>query len=672
MATATKDETLLSTLDTMDQAALEAEVRHHNALYWDNHSPEIADETYDKLVEALRALAPTSPVLDELGESVPSGPERRFAAVTHSKPMLSLEKCYDDETLAKWRAKVPGRVLAMPKYDGVACALRYNKAGTLVLAATRGDGKVGDDITKNAARIATIPAQVDPALIADIWDDAADAIEVRGEVYMTLSRFNEAYAADFANPRNLTAGALKQKDPDASAAYKLTFAPYSIDGVTLPTEAARFALLERMGFAHTPIKWIEADDDGAWAYREYGEERPDLDYEIDGVVLRTDDIAQQKAMGLTSHHPRYALAYKFQGEAAQTTLLDVEWSAGRTGVLTPVALVKPVFVSGATVSRASLHNWGYVQKLGLRQGGLVTLVRRGGVIPKVERMLSAPDDAPLIAPPAVYPEGSDAATRVDGDFVYIDDPSGAIDVVIARVSHFCKAMDLLGFGPKILRALVEKGLVSTSADLFALDINQLCTLDRMGATLAARLVSEVNARRRLPLPVFLTALGIDDIGPSVAETLVEHHPSLDALKAQTVESLSEIHGIGPRIAESLVQGLTARAHEIDALLAVITLVVPEKRVVEDSDHVLANKAVVFTGKMALMDRKTAQKRVRDVGGTTPSSVTSTTDYVVIGDDGSPLLGEGKVSTKHKKANALVAKGSALQIITETAFVAMLE
>ncbi len=654
-----ESQALLEALPELDAEELERLVRYHNERYWNDNAPEIDDVTFDKLVEALRALRPASEALVELGETELTGGERRFGAVVHERPMLSLDKCYDDDTLLKWQSRIKGGVIVTPKIDGVACAIRYDAKGKLVLASTRGTGKVGDDVTKNASRIEDIPTELDAGLLPG-------AIEVRGEVYMRLSRFRERYAEQFANPRNLTAGALKHKDVDASESYGLSFFAYDLLGVELSTEREKNELALRLGLPVPETLFVEDGADLTAAFRHFAARRDALDFEIDGVVMKADLTSERERLGLTAHHPRWAIAYKLQGESAQTRITAVEWSLGRSGVVTPVAIVDPVFVSGVTVTRASLHNAGYLEKLGIKRGALVEIVRRGGVIPHVERVLSATgDDVPR---PALCPSCERPTTSV-GDFVYCSQPSDCLAVVVGRVGHFVRVIDVLGFGKKYLAALITKGLVKEPADLYRLTKDDLLSLDRMGDLLASKLLAEIDARRRLTLPTLLTALGIEEVGPTVAETVAEHFGSMDAIRRASVDDLSSLHGVGTSIAASLHDALRERSDEIDHMLTHIDIVAPEAP--KDTGHALSGKSVVFTGKLALMDRKSAQKRVRDVGGKTPAGVSAELDYLVIGDDGSPLLGEGEMSSKHKKADKLIEKGAAIHIMSESDFAKLL-
>ncbi len=657
---------LKNRLPALEVKELEQLVRHHNALYWDKAAPEIDDPTFDKLVETLRAKAPTSKALEELGESTTKKKSQGFDDVVHLRPMLSLDKCYDDDTLLKWGDSFKGRVVVTPKIDGLACSIRYGKQGEIVLAGTRGDGKTGDNILANVKGIKDIPHALKNAPGC-----SSDGLEIRGEVYMRISRFNSTYKGEKSNPRNLAAGALKTKDPLESAAYGLSFFAYDLLGADpkeVASESEKHSALQRMGFAVMPLELIENHKELPDVFRRFVDVCKGMDVETDGVVMKADLLSEQERLGATAHHPRYALAYKFQGESAQSVVTAIEWGVARTGTVNPVCVIEPVFVSGVTVTRISLHNPGYAKKLGIGVGARVEIVRRGGVIPHVERVLSPPTQ-PLVLPTEWPVVGGRTALIADGDFLCLAEPERSVDVVVARVAHFTKVIDATGFGEKRLLQLIESGLVSQPADLYALDKKRLAALDRMGGLSAQNLLDEMNARRQLTLPVLLTALGIDDCGPTVAETLAETFHSLDAIRALTVKDLSAVHGIGDTTATSIVNGLRKSAPLIDALLQQVSVV--EKEKIRDSGSPLFGKSVVFTGSMAKMDRKSAQKKVQGAGGKTPSSVTADLDFLVIGDEGSALIAGGEKSTKHKAADKLIAKGSKVKIISETDFIALL-
>lgn len=659
-------EKLIKDLPHLSADELEYWVRHHNDAYFLHNAPQITDEAFDKLVETLRMVKPDATVLQELGERVELSSESR--SLRHREPMLSLEKCYDDETFQKWRDKISGSIVAMPKIDGVACAIHYDSKGELVLGLTRGDGSSGEDITQNIRRIHDIKTQLENILVQAALEPENGVLEIRGEVYMAISRFKEKYENDFANPRNLAAGALKQKDPEKSAAYGLSFFPYDVRGGKFATEAEKFSFLQKCGFKLSPLNFLKEDEKIKPIVQKYLEDRDTLDFEIDGVVARADLVREQVRLGETSHHPKFAIAYKFQGESAQTHLVNVEWSVARTGAITPVAVVKPVFVSGATVTRASLHNLRLFNEHGLRTDSLVEIVRRGGVIPHVERVLRATGEA--LQAPRKCPSCNEDAL-IDGDILRCSKPSQCLQIQVARILHYCSVLELEGFGEKWIRVLVEKKLVKSPADLYRLKMDQLLQLDRMGNVLAEKLLKSVQDKRALKLADFLCALGFSEIGPTVARILAQHFNSLESLRNASSQEVTSVYGIGESIGTALSDGFSLFKDEIDDLLSEVTIVQASQDSKVDESHPLFAKSVVFTGKMAHLDRKKAQSEVRKVGGQTPASVSSSTDFVVIGDDGSALLQGGAKSSKHKDAEKLAAAGSAVRIISETEFLKFL-
>lgn len=644
-------------LATLSAPELEALVRKHNALYWDEHAPAIDDPTFDKLVEALRQAKPSSKVLLKLGEKKAAASP--FGDVAHERPMLSLDKCYDDDTLMKWATGIKGGFFMTPKIDGLACSLRFDAQGRLTQAATRGDGKVGDDITANVRGIEDIP---------DRLAGLKRPVEVRGEVYMRVSRFNAHYRGDKANPRNLAAGAIKTKDPTESAAYGLSFFAYDLLDVDVSTEQEKTARLLALGFPVLPFRHFDDKDALPEGFRAFIEECRKLDTETDGVVIKADRVAEQERLGITAHHPRGAIAYKFQGESAQSTVKDIEWGVARSGALTPVAIIEPIFISGVTVTRVSLHNAGYARKLGVGKGARVEVVRRGGVIPHVERVLAKPDE-PLRAPTSWPVTGGSTGVHLDGDFLFLDEPERSREVVADRVKHFADVIDAKGFGDEVLKKLFDAGMVKGPADLYHLNATALAELDRMGEKSAQKLLATIEGKRRLTLPVFLEALGLERVGATVAEKLAVTFHSLPKVRTASSKALADIDGIGPEIADAVVRGLSESAALIDALLEEVGIVKAERP--SDTSHPLFGKSVVFTGGLAHMDRKSAQKRVQAVGGKTPSGVSAELDYLVVGDDGSPLLGAGERSSKHKSADKLIAKGAKLLILAESDFLKML-
>jgi DNA ligase (NAD+) len=632
-------------------AELEAEIRRHNALYWDSNAPELSDYDYDALVTRLRVLAPDSPVLVAMG---PSDAGERFGAdYHHSERMLSLDKCYTAAELAEWAATFEGDVVVTPKFDGIACSLRYAKDGTLTVAATRGDGQVGDDITRNALAIKDIPANV---------KSEGRALEVRGEIYMRLSIFARYLAEGKPNPRNLTAGAIKQKDAKKSAAYELSFAAYDLLGADEPTQVAELARLVKLGFPKVDFL-VHARADAFKGYEEFARLRPTLDYEIDGVVFKVNDLKEQRRLGVTSHHPRYALAYKFQGDSGLSVLRQVEWSVARTGAITPVAIVDPVALSGVSVSRASLHNVAFIAKLGLTLGAKVTLVRRGGVIPNVEGVVEAGTE-PVVLPEACPSCGSPVVR--EKDFLYCTTPRTCKSAIVGQLAHYATTCDILGFGDKILEGCYDAKLLRTPADFYALTWEDLTKLERSGEKIAKKLVAEVDKKRSLPLATFLRALGVSELGKHVSALLADRYPTLDAVLALTEPDLAGTHSIGDTIAHAVVTGLAEARPMIDALRKHVTITAPARQEAGGAKP-LAGKSFVFTGKMLTLSRSEAEQRVRALGGAVLSSVSKSLSFLVQGQEK-----DGGKSAKQKAAEKLAKAGEPIKVLSEDELLAMLE
>lgn len=649
---------------------LEVLVRRANHEYWDKAAPTLPDTLYDQLVERLRRARPDAAVLQEMGpsasgepalaadEAVRLAPEARFgAAVIHKRPMLSLDKCYTEPDLQAWAGKFTGEIVVMPKMDGMACSLRYDRAGKLVLAATRGSGTEGEDITANALEIAAVPNQLKlPAKLKGV------EIEVRGELYMKLSEF-QRYKGEYSNPRNLTAGSVKQKDRSKSRAAHLSFFPYDVAGVDFADEREKFALLTELGFAEIDHEFVPREQLQA-AYERFAKARAGLDYEIDGVVYRAASVKEQNRLGLTGHHPRYAIAYKFQGDSGHTTLQDVLWSVSRTGVITPVAILEPVELSGAMIGRASLHNLSIFAALGLTQGCRVEVTRRGGVIPNVERVIEAGPRAEPYAVPTVCPAcGSPAAPQKkrDGEFLWCSQPKKCVSARLGELEHFAKVVDIQGFGPKIVAAAVDAELLSSPADFYRLKSEDLQELERLGEKSAQNLIDQIEAHRTLPLAVFLQALGVEHLGRQNAQLLAGEFTTLARVRALTRDDLMAVKGIKDAIADAIVDGLKARAELIDALLKNGVAVLDGEKAAPVAGGALSGKSFVFTGTLEGFTREQAQARVLELGGEVPSGVTKALSYLVVG------AGRGAKSSKQKKAEDLIAAGAPLQVLSEAEF-----
>ncbi|MFT6398931.1 MAG: DNA ligase (NAD+) [Bradymonadia bacterium] len=703
---------------SFDADELEAEIGRHNDLYWIKDEREISDEIYDAMVERLKSLRPESALITQIG----AGADEVAAAalsdvkVVHEHPMLSLDKCYSEDELLKWFGTFKGDALVTHKIDGVAMSIRYGSDGKLDLGVTRGNGRIGENVTANIRHVHDVPNQVDRPL------------EVRGEVYMPLSVFDSRYAKDFANPRNLCAGAIKQKDPAKTANYDLRFFAYDALGLEdAPTETAKRKILRGLGFVPAPGSTTSAENAQA-AFDELSAHRSLLagdqnanDFETDGIVYKVNDCSQHDAMGLTSHHPRYAIAYKYQGESGFSTLQGIEWNVSRSGSVNPIAHVAPVSLSGVTVTRVSLHNLSIIEKLGgaelvpgdnvglaLSKGARVLVTRRGGVIPHIEAVVESGDGSLHI--PTECPSCG-AATFRASDFLQAEHDIECVTQGVRTLEHFVKVYDIQGFGPKVIEQLWDHDMVRVPADLYVLTVEDLVALDRLGRRSAQNLVDAVNGKREVELAIFLAAWGIPDLGTSVSRYIqdafvetpnivsrttasaapqeelpllaVAHSRRtlpddatpmergeflLEEIRRAPATTFAEIAGIGPIVSEKIVDGLASRAGDLDALLQHVTVIAdapaPE---VDPSGTVLASASFLFTGAMEQMSRKEAQEMVRGLGGTTPSGVSAGLDYLVLGDKDHPRYLGGWRSSKLQKAEKLIEGGSALQIISESEF-----
>ncbi|MBA2661114.1 MAG: NAD-dependent DNA ligase LigA [Bradymonadaceae bacterium] len=662
----------LNDWETMTLQQLEEAVQYHNRKYWVDDSPEISDPEFDKMVEALRERAPDSAVLDAIG---PAGAgieelDPSLEKCPHDPPMLSLDKCYDEATLVRWFEKFEGAAITTPKIDGVAASIRYDSKGRFCLAATRGNGVLGEVITENVRHIVGLPTQVD-----------VPNLEVRGEAYMPISVFDEHFKEAYLSPRNLTAGALKLKDPTRVAGYDIHFFAYDAIGLDVSTESEKLERLAAMGFETAPAELIEHDDLQE-AFDRVAAKRSSLAYETDGVVYKADSIAEQVRLGHTAHHPRYAIAYKFQGDVGDSVLREVHWSVSRTGAINPVGIVDPVKLTGAIVTRVSLHNLSIMENLGgeggLRLNSRVLMMRRGGVIPNLEKVLEA-GDVPVELPTEC--PGCGAQTYRQNDVLFAHHKDDCRSARLKQIEHFAVVMEIKGFGPKVLEALYDDGIVTEPADFFALTVEALCSLDRVGLKLAEKLVARAQERRTIRADIFLRALGIDELGKHVSKILISHFDSIEAILNVTPEELAAIHTIGEVIARKVTDGLAINRLVIEDLVNTVNLVFPPTRPADadgddeesvNSFSALSKKSVLFTGTLEAMKRSDAMAQVEALGGTSPSSVVRDLDYLVIGDADMEKFNQGWRSSKLKKAEQFNAQGGDIKIIGESEFLSLLK
>ena len=625
---------------------LEKQIRHHNQLYFKKHEPEISDYEFDRLVEQLRKLKPDSSVLAEVGSDLALTGEK----IEHSSPMLRLDKCYGLDDLMKWADKLEGEVAVSPKIDGLAIAIRYDEEGKLKVAETRGNGLKGDEITENVRQIRDIPVQVKDA-----------NLEVRGEVYMPLTVF-KGYQGAFANPRNLAAGAIKQKDPKKTGEYRLNFFAYEFFGKDYESEKENVNALKKMGFTPVETRFLPRDREKLQqAFEEFLAERNHFDFEVDGVVYKANEVKVRNQLGASAHHPRWAIAYKFQGDSGTSILRDVEWSVSRTGALTPIGIIDPVELSGAMVSRVSLHNYGMMKKMGVTLGAKVAVMRRGGVIPHLEEVLKKTKKEipfPKKCPSCSYP------TEVREDFLHCTNLKGCRKTKLGELKHFVDVLEIDGFGEKILEQLYDAGYVEEVYDFYTLTADDLLSLERMGDVLATKLVGNIQSRKKIPLSLLLRSLGISELGKHVSQVLVKNYRNLAGIRKIKEENLARIHTIGAIIAKKVVAGLKEKKPTINKLLKHIS--VEEKSAARKGK--LSGKSFLFTGKMAAMSRGDAEKEVVVAGGEISLSVNRDLDFLVIGSEGYKNRDKGN---KWLKAEALMQKGAELKIISEEEFLKMI-
>jgi DNA ligase (NAD+) len=633
--------------------SLRNEIRRHDRLYYVEARPEITDREYDALVEKLRQLEENHPELvtpDSPTRRIGDEPVPELTSVTHRVPMLSIDNTYSAEDLAAWgrrvekllhgegHSKEPIRWVLELKIDGVAVSLTFAH-GLLELAATRGNGVVGDDITHNVRTIHGVPLRLElekpPALV-----------EIRGEVYMTnsdLVALNEEQAAKglapFANTRNVAAGSIRLLDPRECAARPLRFLCHGVGDATGLGATSQSELLDWAQHAGLPVAPRTKTFDSIDALVEHGteliEELHSLDFEVDGFVVKVDRFDQQKRLGTTAKSPRWAIAWKFEKFEATTKLAGIRVQVGRGGTVTPVADLEPVELAGTTVSRASLHNADEVARKDIRVGDVLVVEKAGKVIPhvvRVEKHLRKHHHKPW-SPPTECPECGAALER-DPDGVYIRCPN--VDCPARcreRLKFFASrgAMDIEGLGDKLVEQLVATGLVKDYADLYALTVDQLESLERMGRKSAQSLVEQIEASKGRGLARALNALGIRHVGPRVAALLAQQFPSVDKLQEATAEELAEVHEIGDVIAESVhawLAGDYGRRVIRGLAAAGVMLELPaEERIVEGP---LTGKTLVVTGTLEGFSRQAAEAAIRKAGGRASGSVSKKTDYVVAG------------------------------------------
>jgi len=626
--------------------ALRAELREHDYRYYVLAEPAISDEQYDRLMRELEELERTYPSLrtpDSPTQRVGGSPTKEFPTVTHGTPMLSLANAYNEEELLDFDRRVHSLLGADPvvyvtelKFDGVALTLEY-RDGAFTRGATRGDGTQGDDITGNLRTVRSIPLR--------LRGRAPGRIEVRGEAFMHRDDFErmnrqrtEAGEKAFINPRNATAGTLKLQDPKEVARRHLRFSAYAMLAAegTLTTHFDSLERLRRLGIPVSPIvarATTVREIIDFW--RRWEERRDSLPYDIDGIVIKVDALAQQRRLGAIAKSPRWALAAKFASRKARTRLTAIQIQVGRVGTLTPVAELEPVFLGGTTVSRATLHNSEYIASLDLRVGDTVILEKGGDVIPKVTGIVpeERPKGARRFTMPRACPACGAPVHRPEGETNVYCENTECPAQVRARIEHFASrsAMDIEGLGEAAVDQLVRLGLVRNSADLYVLHRHRsrLTELERWGEKSAANLLEAIEASKARPFSRVLYALGIRHVGAGVAQLLAEQFTSMKALMQASREQLQDIPAIGPRIAESVI-AFFAEGHNraLVAALARAGLTLEGER---RPDGALSGKTFVLTGTLPGRSREEAKQLIEQHGGRVVGSVSARVDYVVAGE-----------------------------------------
>lgn len=644
---------------------LRDEIRRHDRLYYVEASPSISDRAYDELLERLCALEAEHPEFaspDSPTQRVGGSPLDGFAHVAHAVPMLSVDNTYDEGQLREFDARVrrgldeePFSYIVDPKVDGVAVSLTY-EAGMLVLAASRGDGATGDDITQNARTIRSIPLRLEGS-------DPPDVLDVRGEIYWPkedFAAFNAKRQAAgeqvFANPRNATAGTLKSLDARVAASRGLQFVAHGFGRVQPLTVESASELLEQLRDWGIPInkhtRRAETIDDVIALCHEWDAKRHDLPYEVDGLVVKVDNLAQRDSLAATSRYPRWCIAFKFAAEQAESLLLDVDYQVGKLGTITPRAVMEPVQLAGTTVRHASLHNFDQVERLDVRIGDTVVVEKAGEIIPQVVRVVIAkrpknakklerPTQCPVCEHPVVQDEG--------GVYLRCQNPQCSAQRK-ERLVYFCgrDQMDIDSAGEALIEQLVDKELVRDCSDLYRLHErrSQLLALERMGAKSVERLLKGIEASKSKPLSRLLAALNIRHIGGSTAELIADHFGHIGKVMEATEDELTEVEGVGPEVAKSvraffakeadgreLIERL--RAAEIDPPLDAVTKDQPKRA--SSADGPFAGMTVVVTGTLESMGRTEAQELIKSLGGKAAGSVSKKTDLVVAGESAGSKL-----------------------------------
>jgi DNA ligase (NAD+) len=641
--------------------ALREKIRHHEYLYHVLDQPEISDQDYDKLLRQLKDLEAENPsliTLDSPTQRVGGKPREGFVKVAHSSPMLSLDNTYSEEELRAWERRVhelSGRedvdYVCELKLDGMSLALTYED-GKLLRGVTRGDGSVGEDVTLNVRTVGSIPLSISHEKLKKAGIPLN--FEARGELLMPTAAFKKlneererAGLPTFANPRNFTAGTVRQLDASVTAQRRLDFFPYILlsNGRTyFDRHWETLTALEKAGFKVNKNRKLVHSMEEVWAFiQEWEGKRESLPYEIDGIVVKVDRTGLQNELGFTGKAPRWAIAYKYAARGGVTRLENIRWQTGRTGKLTPVAELAPIPIGGTTVRNATLHNMDEIERLGVKIGDWVRVERGGDVIPKV---VEVDKDHPRGSKEVTAPEKCSVChtkvVRMEGEVDYRCVNANCPAKLLGTILHFASrgVMNIDGMGEALVAQLIEKGLVKNVADIYDLTKKDLLSLERFADKSAQNILDEIEHSKKLPLERVIYGLGIRMVGERTAQFLAEHFGSMEEIENASIEELQNVGEVGPKIAESIAEFFSNAANRklVDRLGAAGLAFQGKKK---ERGTKLAGKTFVLTGTLAHFTRDEAKKLIEDAGGKVTGSVSKKTDYVVAGADAGSKLDKAK-------------------------------
>jgi len=657
-------------------AQLREALHYHNYRYYVLNDPEIPDVEYDRMMRRLLDLESQYPELitpDSPSQRVGAPPLESFQTVRHDLPMLSLANGFDDGEIREFDRRVKRMLkteekteyVGEPKMDGLAIEIRY-ESGVLVRGATRGDGLTGEDVTANIKTIGAIPLKLRTA-----ERPIPSRLDARGEVFMPVKGFKELNQQrksgdlpPFSNPRNAAAGSLRQLDSHITASRPLDIYFYGIgivEGITFTTHWEILKTLPLFGLKTNPhARVCHGIEEAITYYHDLLKIREDLPYEMDGIVIKVNSLDLQRRLGEVSRSPRWAIAYKFPASQEMTQVLDIQVQVGRTGVLTPVAIMKPVEVEGATVSRATLHNQDEIERKDIHIGDWVIVQRAGGVIPEVVRVVKSKRDTSVhpFTFPRQCPVCGSPAVRLAGEAYHRCIGISCPAQIKARIRHFAskRAMDIDGLGEKLVNQMVGKGLVKDFSDLYRLNLNDIANLERMGEKSAQNLLDEIERSKATTLARFLYALGIPLVGEHLSQVLADHYENLDALMAADEESLTDISEIGPQVAQS-IRTFIATPENREVIQRLVNAGLHWEEAEKKPDRPLSGEVFVFTGALPDMTRDEAKNIVEALGAKTANQVTRKATRVVAGE---------KTGSKLEKAEKL-----GIRILTPDEFQAII-